>query len=145
LTLAPGTYVDAIETLEAGWLLRRLTHWSAWINARLAKRYAVPFAASPLTPETVTGWLEAIVTWEVYLKRGADPTDAQLVDIKKRYDDALADVNDAANNEQSRPELPLRNDTNAQGITRGGPLAYVEVSPYTWSQVQRDAAEDEPQ
>lgn len=143
LTLAPAAYVDAIETAEAGWTQGRLTHWSAWINARLAKRYATPFQPAPNTPETITGWLEALVTWEVYLKRGVDPLNGQVQDAKGRHDDAKKEILDAVDLERARPELPLRNDSDAHGVVKGAPLAYTEASPYTWTTVQRDAAADE--
>jgi hypothetical protein len=142
-TLAPASYADEVEIREPGWLLRRLTHWSAWINSRLAKRYAAPFAAAPDTPEAVTGWLEAIVTWELYLKRGIDATDQQLEKIEKRHDTAKAEVAEAADLQTNKFELPLRNDTSTTGVSRGGPLGYGEASPYTWSSRQRDAAGDE--
>lgn len=143
LTLAPAAYVDAIETQEAGWTQGRLKHWSAWINARLAKRYATPFAPDPNTPETVTGWLEALVTWEVYLKRGVDPTNGQVQDAKTRHDDAKKEILDAVDLERARPELPLLNTTDAHGITKGGPLAYNEAGPYEWLTVQRDAVDEQ--
>jgi len=142
-TLAPASYVDHVELVEPGWLLGRLTYWSAWINSRLAKRYAVPFAVPPATPETVVGWLERLVTWELYLKRGIDATDEQVARIEARHDVAKAEVAEAAESRDGLFELPLRRDSNATGVSRGGPLGYSEVSPYTWSRLQRDAAREE--
>ncbi len=142
-TLAPASYADEVEALEPGWLLAKLTWWSAWINARLAKRYATPFALAPNTPETVTGWLEQLVTWELYLKRGIDATAQQLERVEARHDSAKKEVTEAADSEKGLFELPLRSDSTVTGVSRGGPLGYSEASPYTWSVRQRDAALDE--
>jgi hypothetical protein len=141
ITLAPASYVDAVEAAAAGWTLARLVQRSAWINARLAKRYAAPFA-SPY-PEAVTDWLCRIVTWELYLKRGVDPTDLEVAEIKKAADDAAAEVKEAAESREGLFELPLRADTSADGVARGSVQAYTEASPYTWSGVQRETALDE--
>jgi hypothetical protein len=140
-TLAPASYVDAIEAIEPGWTLGRLVAWSAWINSRLTKRYAAPFAAP--YPETVTGWLERLVSWEVYLKRGLDATDQQIDRIEARHNAAQAEVREASSAVDNLFELPLRADTTAGGITKGAPLGYSEVSPYTFSGVQRELAKDE--
>ena len=42
---APGGLVDALEAVDAGLdRLIQLEEWSAWIDSRLRKRYAVPFS-----------------------------------------------------------------------------------------------------
>ena len=138
LTIAPATYVTEIETLEAGWTLRQLTHWTAWIDSQLRKRYAVPFA-SPY-PETAINWLNTIVTALVYLKAGVDTTDAQLQRVLADADTAKAEVLQAADAVNGRWELPLRADQTASGVSKGGPLAYGEASPYVWTTLQRDRA-----
>lgn len=143
LTLAPAAYVTEIETAEAGWTLRRLTHWTAWINSRLSKRYAVPFA-SPY-PETAITWLCEIVTEEIYLKVGIDTTSAQQDRIKERAEQAKAQVQEAADAERGLFELPLRADLESPGVTRGSPLVYSEQSPYKWTTVQWDEASLEDQ
>jgi len=137
-TLAPASYVDAIEAEEPGWTLGRLTTWSAWIDARLRKRYAAPFATP--YPVTVTGWLAAIVTWEIYLKRGVNALDQQATDIRELATAAKAEVLEAANAVGGLFDLPLRANTTATGIALGEPLGYSEASPYTWTSEQRDAA-----
>jgi len=132
LTLAPASYVDAIEVAHAGWLLGRLTHWSDRIDARLRKRYAVPFAASPLTPPIITGWLEALVTFELYAKRGVDATDSQIVEMRQRFDATLAELKEAADSRDGLLELPLRSDNPTSAVTKAGPQGYSEASPYDW-------------
>lgn len=145
LTIAPAVYVDQIEALEAGWTQAQLDHWSIWIDSRLKKRYAAPFdTASP--PTVVRGWLARIVTEELYLKRGVDATDEQFVRVTERAKDARDEVKEAAESKEGLFELPLRQDApGATGVTKGAPLAYTEVSPYTWSRLQREAAIDEDQ
>ncbi len=139
-SLMPPEYADAIEQMHAGWLDGQLTRWSNWIDSRLAKRYATPFDAdSP--PPVVQEWLARIVTYRCYLKRGVDSTDGQIDSVKADSDAALAEVTEAANSQTGLFELPLRADLpGSQGVTRGDPLAYSEVSPYTWAELQRDEA-----
>lgn len=143
LSLLPPSYVDVIEQMHPGWIGRQLTRWSAWIDARLSKRYAVPFdAASP--PMIVEEWLNRIVTHRCYLKRGVDPTDAQVEDIKADAEAARIEINEAADKDDNRFELPFRADLpGSVGVVKGAPLAYSEQSPYTASELQRDAAGEE--
>lgn len=142
LTIAPGSYVDDAEASDPGWVLAQLTHWSAGIDARLRKRYAVPFA-SPY-PERLLTWLAAIVTLRLYLKRGVDPTDAQFELVRLESENALAELKEAANSDTGLFELPLRADTTATGITKGAPKAFTQVSPYSPFDTQRDEAEFDP-
>lgn len=137
LTLMPSSYVDELEVAEPGWLDKQLAYWSSWIDARLAKRYAAPFA-SPY-PTAVTGWLARLVTLRAMLRRGLDANDAQFETYQGDHDSAKAEVEEAANSETGLFELPLRADTTTSGISRGGPLGYSEASPYVWTDVQREA------
>lgn len=143
LTIAPAVYVDQIEADEPGWCQAQLVQGSAWLNDRLKKRYAAPFdPVSP--PATVTGWLATIFTEVLYLKRGVDATDEQFDRVVKRAEIAKAEVKEAAESKDGLFDLPLRDDLpGASGVTRGAPLFYSEVSPYRWSEAQRDLAEPE--
>lgn len=144
LTLAPAEYLLQVEVIAPRWLAGQLEYWSSWIDSRLRKRYAAPFAAAPDTPPVVMGWLARIVDRELYLKRGVNPDDQQIGDVKDRALEAKAEVKEAADSKDGLFELPLRaSQPTAQGVSRGGPLMYTEVSPYTWSSVQRDTAADE--
>jgi hypothetical protein len=139
--LVPGTFIDEVESVEPGWTLARLVRHSAWINAKLAKRYPVPFGAP--YPEAVLGWLDSLTTLDLLLRRGVDPTDQQFDEIKQSAERARSDVAEAANSETGLFDLPLRADTAASGLTKGLPLVYSEASPYAWADVQRERATDE--
>lgn len=147
LTLAPPSYVDDAETRHPGWVLAQLEFWSAWIDSRLKKRYAAPFAASPNTPPVILGWLTRILDAELYLKIGINPRDEQAATVvQERAAESKAEVKEAADSKDGLFELPLRADQPAAtDISRAAPLGYTEQSPYTWTSVQRDAAADEEQ
>ena len=55
-TIAPSEYVDFVETLTPGWTANRLLVNSGWLDSRLRKRYAAPFAAP--YPDAVLDWLQ---------------------------------------------------------------------------------------
>jgi hypothetical protein len=143
LTLAPDSYVDDAEARYPGWLLGQLVHWSAWINSQLIKRYAVPFE-SPY-PETVINWLIDIVTLRLYFKLGIDSTDAQFTEIIKASETAKTEVQNASDSPEGHWELPLRANDPASAVSKTGPLAYGEQSPYRWTTLQQEAAESEDQ
>lgn len=133
----PPDEVDYLEAQYPGFLLARLTINTSRIHGNLAKRYAVPFAAPG--PEIVIGWLVAMTQVDGYDKRGWDPADEQSARIIADRTTALAELKEAADAEHGLFELPLREDLTAGGVTRGGPLAYSEPSPYDWSTVQMEA------
>jgi hypothetical protein len=143
LTVMPGSFVDAIETVSPGWVDAQLLHESDWIDTRLRKRYLAPFV-SPV-PLIVEGWLQRMVTVRCFLKRGVDPTDRQYATIEKDWADALAEIKEAADSEKGLFDLPLRADVNASGISQGNPRSYSEQSPYAWTDVQGRAGRYEDQ
>lgn len=141
LSVIPASYVDQIETEQAGWTDTQLAAWSAWIDAKLAKRYQVPFG-SP-APITVQMWLSRIVTPIAYLKKGIDPTDAQVSAIVADGEAARLEIKEAADSKEGLYELPLLATGPSQGVGKGAPLGYSEQTPYAWTDVQQDAACDE--
>jgi hypothetical protein len=136
LSVAPDEAFTDLESRYPGWLLAQLGAWSAWIDGRLRKRYAAPFALP--YPVAVTGWLARIVTAAAYHKRGVDPTDQMVGQVIEDGNAARLEVAEAANGDTGLWDLPLRADTTATGISKGGPLGYTETDPYTWTTVQRD-------
>ena len=145
LTVAPAVYVDQIEAAEAGWTLAQLEYWSRRIDARLKKRYAVPFSElTAETPTVVKGWLADIVTPRIYKKRGVDATDEQYADVVEDAKTAWGEVREAADSPDNLFELPLKQTSPGEtAVTKGSPLVYTEGSPYEWSELQRKRADDE--
>lgn len=139
LTIMPKADLDKLSNEHDGFIEGRLRLETAKLNARLAKRYAVPFQ-DPV-PEICKHWLVAIVTPDCYEKRGGNP-DAQTKRLDDARAEAVAQIEEAANSEAGLFELPLRADTTEEGITRGGPFSYSEADPYAWLDAQRDAERD---
>lgn len=135
-TIMPAADVAYLESVAAGFIAARLAVNSSVINGRLGKRYA-PFLA-PI-PEIVLGWLVALTTYDAYLKRGYDPSSEQNGNIKDAYDQALADLKEAADGVDGLFDLPLRDGAAASAVTKGGPFVYSEPSPYDWTDVQAEA------
>lgn len=132
---------DDANDLEArypGHIALKIGERQAWIDGKLKKRYAAPFEAPE--PEIVLAWLVSLVTFDAYKKRGFNPSSTQDQLIAKEAEDAKAEVQQAADANEGLFDLPLRQNTTASGISRGGPLGYSEHDPYTWVDRQRDAA-----
>lgn len=146
LTILPESFVDEVEAEHAGWVDKQLDRQSRWIDSRLRKRYASPFAAhdaSPPTPVSVQGWLADIVTLMVLLKRGVDANDEQYDTIRERYLEAKAEIQEAADAEKGLFDLPARVDEDASAIARQDTRSYSEQSPYVGHDVQAEIGRDE--
>jgi hypothetical protein len=125
-----------VAEFTPGYVEARLAANSAWLDARLLKRYVVPFSAP--YPEIVLSWLERLTTRDCYLRRGFTLGSAQDQTILDRAKDAEAEIKEAADSKDGLFDLPV-NDTNhgASGVAYGGPLGYSETSPYVWTDEQR--------
>ena len=139
-TLMPAADVDALEVAAAGWVTQQLDDVSDAIDARLRKRYPVPFATP--YPKAVLRWLTAIVTRAAYLKRGVDPLDPQVAEYIKDAERAEAELLEAANSETGLFDLPV-NTAGDSAIARGGPRSYSEASPYVGFDVQAETGRNE--
>lgn len=143
----PPEYLDAIEDRTPGWLDVQLEQWSRWIDARLTKRYEVPFA-SP-APEIVKLWLSTIVTFRALVKRGVDPSDLDVDLLRQDYErvvgtaDRPGEIKEAADAEKGLFELPLRQDVTTSGVSKGGPSTYAEATPYGWRDEQARLGREE--
>jgi hypothetical protein len=146
-SLVDGSFIDPtglflnplLAAARDAWVVfvnSRLVIETSKINSRLRKRYLTPFADP--TPEVVNGWLVAVVTPSLYKRRGVDPSDAQLASILEDAKQADAEMTEAANSQDGLFDLPLRQDLTVTGIQQGGPMAYSEVSPYIWTDIQAD-------
>lgn len=146
LSTIPSGFVDDVEKVSPGWIEGQLEYWARWIDSRLRKRYASPFAAfnaTPPTPASVQGWLARIVTVRVWIKRGVDPNDLQFAAVQEDATAAQAEVLEAANSETGWFDLPLKGDEDGSAISRGNPRVYSEASPYVWTDVQSQAGKSE--
>lgn len=128
-TIVPPEDVNALEARREGFIARRLAYWSSLIEARLRKRYVVPFVAP--VPDIVLGWLVDLVTVDVYNARGWNPSDEQAAEIVQAKTDALELLKEAADSETGLFDLPLRNDLPTSAIVADVPFGYSEQDPYT--------------
>lgn len=141
-TLMPQSSVDELEVREPDFLQTRLNDWSAWMNARLRKRYAVPFATP--YPVAVLHWLTALVTLDAYGKLGWQPSsESDSASIITPAGEAKTEIKEAADSKEGLFDLPLRANTTAEGISKGGPLSYSETSPYRWADLQAETGREE--
>lgn len=125
-----------LEARRPGFVDRSLQDRSAEIASRLIKRYAVPLDLTN-PPLAIRRWLVALVTLDCYMALGFDPSTTQDQLIVSRAEDASAQIKEAADAKEGLFELPLRADLSAGGVTKGGPLAYSEQSPYDAKKLQR--------
>jgi phage gp36-like protein len=125
LTIMPTDTVDVIEAVWPGFLDAQFVLYSSKIDARLRKRYKVPFAAAP---DTVKGWLTSIVTWRAYWKRGG--TDEMFAQATREYEEALAEIKEAADGDVGLFDLPLDDSADASAISKQATRGYSEQSPY---------------
>lgn len=137
-SVMPESDITALNTRQPGWIDTKLEEASRFIDAQLAKRYAVPFATPP---DTVKRWVARMVTFECYQRRGWDPTDQQAEQIKGDSDDAKLEIVKAADSVTGLYDLPLA--SGSSGISKGGPRVYSEASPYVWTDVQSETGRPE--
>jgi hypothetical protein len=132
--------VAAIDSQQPGFVAMQIAITSSWIEARLAKRYKVPFSAP--YPEQVKTWTTAIVTLNLWERHGYDPTDPGMATMIANSDAAATEVREAADG-----QLALFDLTNESGeaslVSKGTPRAYSEASPYVGTDVRRNAGRRE--
>lgn len=87
------------------------------------------YAAATPVPETVLLWLATLVTWDCYTKRGRNPQDPLILDLKEDRVRVLAEVAEAANSKDGLFDLPVSEDLDS-AVTTAGPLFYSESSPF---------------
>lgn len=133
----PASWVDEVEAVSSGFTAKRIELHSARLDGRLRKRYAAPFTAGNV-PIIVLDWLTSLVTADVLVRRGVNPTDEEMAFHFEAAKQADAESLEAANAMTGLYDIPLRSDgTTGTGIAIGGPLSYSEQSPYVSGQIQR--------
>ena len=135
LTIMPMNGVDELQTRYPGWLDAMLTSYSGMIDARLAKRYATPFAVPVIAPIKLL--LTRLVDPIAYTKRGVDSSDAQQDRLDALYKQAELDLAEMADSENGKYDLPVRADLpNVSGLRQPQVLTRSEVSPFEWPRRQ---------
>lgn len=128
---------EEIDLLPVAFVNSRIAIAESEVNSVLRKRYAAPFA-SPV-PEIVLAWVTDLVTPELYFRRGWDPTEKQSLEILAAAERVRAQLQQAADQQGGLWDLPLRQDSNAEGVSKGGTKCYSEASAYDWLDAQREA------
>lgn len=137
LATIPRADVQRFEADNPGFIAARSALHQAWIDARLKKRYVVPFDFDE-PPTIVVMWLVALLTLDVFERRGYNPSTAEIQPMRDAATRALDEVREAADAEKGLFDLPLLADASASGVTAGGPLAYTETSPYVFTDQQAE-------
>lgn len=134
---------DELNTRRPATVTAWLTLTAALINDPLRLRYAVPFEAP--YPTTVKAWQIVLMDAKFLRHRrtpGAESTDDS--DISTEAKAVTESIAAAADQDRpAHPELPLRSDTSASGVTKGGPMMASFATPYEWFDEQarrRDAS-----
>jgi hypothetical protein len=141
ITLIPVSEINGIELLEPGWTDARSALCQAWITDKLRKRYGAYADAD--VPSTVKRWMVAMLDRDVYTKRGRNPQDPAMTDVNREAEEALAQLDLAANSQQGLIELPIVQGTDVSGVNHGGPIFYSEASPFVSADRQQRAAATE--
>lgn len=131
----PAEDIDELEALYPDITDRTATAVSGLFDARLRKRYAVPFRTP--YPTSLQMAVAAWVAYRLWLKRGFNPSTAHGSAIERDYEDAKEWLREAADSQNGLVELPLREEELGPGaVSAGGPLGYSEASPYDWTDRQ---------
>ena len=142
-TLLPANVLQQIEVSTPGWLAAQIEAVSHGIDARLSKRYHVPFKVP--YPDVLKSWIINIVSLNAWLKRGMVATDESFGEYKAMHDRAIEEIREAANSETGLFDLPIdaTGPGGASAIVRANPQSYSEASPYVWLDVQRGRGRSE--
>lgn len=93
------------------------------------------YASDTQVPEIILGWIAAILTPRIYAKRGYNPQDPQIEDLRAESQRAIDELKEAADSKDGLFDLPANEDADS-AITCAGPLFYSEISPYLWMDEQ---------
>lgn len=137
--MLPGEIEEVVEATDELLVDRVALAVSRLFDSYLIKRYAAPFE-SPYPEALRDAVAREVVRRLWYLHGGAPQSTDKTARIEKAAEDALAWMREAANSKDGFVELPRREDTaDGEGVTRGGPLAQSDASPYDWVDAQAEA------
>lgn len=140
-SVLPSVDIDDVQTIQAGWIDRKLRAISYSIDARLRKRYNVPFSTP--YPDIILDWVARIMDPLLLKKRGVDATDDQFISIDEDAKSAREEIKEAADGEEGLFDLPVADTADASAISKGAVYGYSEASPYVGMDVQEYYARDE--
>lgn len=133
LTLVPSIVIDQSQALDPAWLNNQLTICSGEIDARLAKRYAVPLKQPS---NQVKIWLAKLVDLRVYIHLGVSANDQQIQLIVDNEANAKLEMKEAADCVTGLFDLPLIQDQQGSGIVSPKILSTSDATPYRWIRTQ---------
>lgn len=90
------------------------------------------YAADTPVPGTILRWLTSLVTEDVAIRHGVNTADPLFDRINKRVEETWRQMGEAANSKDGLWDLPASEDMGS-AVNTGGPQAYSEQSPYTWT------------
>lgn len=102
------------------------------------------WASGTAVPEIVLEWLTALVTVDLYRKRGFNPQDPAILTVIGERDRALEELEEAANSETGLLDIAVSDD-GGSAVNTGGPLGTAQASPYAWTDDQRNEGRQEDQ
>lgn len=97
--------------------------------------------ATPV-PEVILGWLVTLVTWDLYRRRGVNPQDSGLENLRSEVEMALAELKEAADGQNGLLDIPSSEDEDS-AITTSGPMGTAQQSPYVWTDEEANAGSAE--
>lgn len=157
IVLVAITLAGALGTATGKWSSDNGVTWTAFTSASAvpmtgtgltigmpAALYSLDnaYAAATPVPETVLQWITILTTWDGYQKRGRNPQDPLMTDLRDDRTRVLAEVAEAANSNTGLFDLPVSEDVDS-AVTTGGPLFYSESSPYVSADRQECAGRQE--
>jgi hypothetical protein len=101
-----------------------------WPTGVLLTAGDVQSAATPV-PEVVLGWLATMVTHDVMRKRGINPSDPMIQQLREDLERVELELKEAADSKDGLWDLPASEDLDS-AVTTGGPLGRSDGSPYAW-------------
>lgn len=108
--------------------------------------YAVSdtYVSGTAVPEIVLEWITALVTVDLYRKRGFNPQDPAIQTVIGERDRALEELKESADSAEGLLDIAVSDD-GASAVNTGGPIGTAQASPYAWTDDQRNEGRQEDQ
>jgi hypothetical protein len=129
----PEEDVDDLVARYPAFVAAQLEVLTGEIYSRLRKRYKTPFDPVPIVAK---GWLADMIAPVLYARRGVDPSDDQMQQLRDAAARAREQIKEAADSENGLYDLPLLDTADPTAIAKAGPLGYSE-GPYDYLDQER--------